>query len=73
LEAEEFEIFIQNASEFLRDKDKNLLQIVLTQKARLQEIEGDILMNQLSGNDIDEAKAHVKGALSYVLSQLSHF
>lgn len=73
LENERYEEFVKAAQSYLSEKDKTLLQIVLTQKARLQEIDNEILMRQLEGDDITEARAHVRGALSYVLHQLTQY
>jgi hypothetical protein len=70
LDNEELENFIKTAYDFLRERDKNLTQILLTQKARLQEIEGEILTGQLQDDSLREALAHVRGTLSYILAQI---
>jgi CRISPR/Cas system-associated endonuclease Cas1 len=68
-----FKGFIVESQKILRNKENNLLQIVLTQQARLKELEDDMIISKLSDEEIQEAEAHIRGTLYYVLTHITPF
>jgi hypothetical protein len=70
MEAQQYAQALSMLCERLKERDSNLYQVGLTQKALLQEMHDEVAHGKLPVSEAEKGKLRIRGAVNYILNRL---